>query len=257
MIGLYIFAAVLCVLLILLYSRVRVTVKHDTASGEEPQITISYLFLRINLSPKAPRSVDLRDYTYKRFQKAEKKRLKAEARAAEKAKIKEEKKEAAKKAKAEAKAAAKKAKKDAKNAPATQNRADSAKKPEKKKTGVIPLIWDIKHLIFRVLVKFPTKLRLDVSRLHLRVGGKDAATAAITYGAVTEAVGALLAVLDSFMKVKRDCKNEIEIVPDFLSGKIDADIHICVSIAPAGVLSVVFGFIGGLIAHFIKKIKIT
>ncbi len=257
MIGLYIFAAVVCVLLILLFSRVHLTVEHNTATGDEPKITVSYLFLKFKISPKPSPSVNLRDYTYKNFQKSEKKRLKKEAKSAEKAKAKALKKEAAKKAKADAKEASKKAKKDARSAPPSEKPNTSAEKDEpKKKKSVISFIWEIKHLLLKMVTKFPSKLRLDVTRLKLRVGGKDAATAAITYGAVTEAVGALLVVLESFIKVKRGVENDIEIVPDFLSGKIDADILIRVSIAPAGVLSVVFGFIGGLISHYIKKIKI-
>ncbi len=253
MIGLYILAAVVCVLLILLFSRVKLTVEHNTAAGDEPKITLSYLFLKFRLSPKPAPRVKLRDYTYKNFQKSEKKRLKKEAKATEKAKVKAEKKEAAKKAKSDAKAAAKKARQDAKKAPVgSQPKTEDVPKQKK---SVVSFIWEIKHLLLAMLKKFPSKLRLDVTRLKLRVGGKDAATAAITYGAVTEAVGALLAVLESFMKVKRGAEHEIEIVPDFLSGKIDADVLIRVSIAPAGALSVVFGFIGGLISHYIKKIK--
>lgn len=251
MTGLYIFAAVVCVLLILLHSRVRVTVKHNTDSGDEPEIYVSYMFLKFGISPKKKKRVNLRDYSYKRFQKSEKKRLKKESRKAEKAKAKAAKKEADKKAREAARQAAKAAKKEA---PSQTSGTASSPKEEPKKKGIVSVIWEIKHLIFDALKRFPTKLRLDVSRLKLRIGGKDAATTAITYGAVTEAVGALLVVLESFMKVKRGHENEIEIVPDFTSGKIDADVLIRVSISPAGVLSIVFGFIKGYIVHLLKKL---
>lgn len=251
MTALYIFAAVVCVLLILLYSRVCVTVRHDTSGGDEPEIYVSYLFFKFGISPKKKKKVNLRDYTYKNFQKSEKKRLKKERLKAEKAKAKAEKKETEKKAREQARQAAKAAKK----APSGASGAPSAPSEEpKKKKNVVAFIWEIKDLIFDALKRFPTKLRLDVSRLKLRIGGKDAATTAITYGAVTEAVGALLVVLESFMKVRRGHENEIEIIPDFTSGKIDADVLIRVSISPAGVLSVVFGFIKGYIAHLFRKI---
>lgn len=252
MTGLYIFAAVVCALLILLYARVRVTVRHNTANGDEPDITVSYLFLRFRLSPKKKKRVNLRAYSYKRFQKSEAKRLEKERKKAAKAKEKAAKKEAAEKAEKEARKARKASAKSQSTQPGSPSQTQNDA-PVKKKS-IVSVIWEIKHLIFAALKKLPTKLRLDVSRLKLRIGGKDAATTAITYGAVTEAVGALLAVLESFMKVRRGCENEIEIVPDFTSGKIDADILIRVSVSPAGVLSVVFGFIKGYVVHLIKKI---
>lgn len=235
MTALIIIAAVLCVLLILLYGRVYVTVGYNTERDTEPRITVSYLFLSFGILPKKKKKIKLRDYSYKNFKRSEEKRL------AEKKKEASKKKDASKKSK---KTAAKTASADKK---------DGTKAQGPKKKNVVAVLWDIKDLIFDTLKRFPSKLRLDISRLKLCVGGKDAATAAITYGVVTEAVGAVLAVLDCFIKVKRGYKKEVEILPDFTSGKINADVLIRVSITPAAVLSLVFGFIGGFAIKFVKK----
>lgn len=237
MTALIIIAAVLCVLLILLYSRVYVTVGYNTEQDAEPTISISYLFFKFGILPKKKKKIKLRDYSYKKFKRSEEKRRT------------EKEKEAIKKKKA-----SKKSKKTAtKTASSNSAEKEASQKQGQQKKNVVSVLWDIKDLIFDTLKRFPSKLRLDISRLKLSIGGKDAATTAITYGVVTEAVGAILAVLDTFIKVKRNYKKEVELLPDFTSGKIKADVLIRVSITPAAVISLIFGFIGGFAIKFVKK----
>lgn len=237
MTALIIIAAVLCVLLILLYARVYVIIGYNSERDTEPNITVSYLFLRFGILPQKKKKINLRDYSYKNFKKAEEKR------------IAEKKKEALKKNEA-----SKKTKKAAsKTASSASNKKSGEKAQEQQKKSVVAALWEIKDLIFDTLKRFPAKLRLDISRLKINVGSKDAATTAITYGIVTEAVGAVLAVLDNFVNVKREYKKEVEILPDFTSGKITADVLIGVSITPAALLSLIFGFIGGFVIKFVKK----
>lgn len=217
-------------LLILLFSRVYVTVGYNTKTDSAPSVKISYLFLKFGILPKKQKKINLRDYSYKNFTKSESKRRQ------------EKQGKASKKTKTS---------KKTKSASRSETDAAETKKDEKKNT--VAFLWDIRELIFDTLKRFPSKLRLDVSRLKINVGAKDAASAAITYGIITEAVGAILAVLDCFTNVKRKFKNEVEILPDFVSGKIDADVLIRLSISPASMLSLAFGFVCGFVSKIIKK----
>lgn len=233
MIALYIILAVVGVILLLLHCRVYVNVAYKTDGDAELSLSLSYLFLKIPLMPKKEKKIRLRDYSYKNYQKRKKKETEKARRA---------------KKKADEKAAKKKANKSASSTDTSKTKTEAS--APKKKKSVVYVIYEIRDVIFDVLKRFPSKFRLDVSRLKIRVGGSDAASAAITYGVVTEAVGALLTILEecSFMR-RRAREHEIMITPDFCSGKIDADVKIRLSIKPASVLSLAFRFIKGFISR--------
>lgn len=233
---LYIFLAIAGIFAILLCSRVGVILSYNTEKETDALgVTVSYLFMRIKLLPNE-KKVKLSDYTYKKVQKRKAKAL-----------FKEEKKKASKKDEQKEKKPNGKSDKNAKSAAAPT---------ENKKTNVVKLLYDIKDLIFEVIKTFPTKLRLDISRLKLKIGCDDAAKTAITYGAVTEAVGAIITLLESSpIKTKRGYGHEIMVTPDFLSGKIDADVKIKISIAPSAVLGIGLRFVFGFIKYKLSNLK--
>lgn len=242
MIALYIILAIVGVVMLLLHCRVYVNVAYSTDKDAELSLSVSYLFIRIPILPKKEKKVRLHDYSYKNYQKRKKK----EAAKAERAKKK-----------AELKAAKKTAKKNG-NPKDANTAGNSVSTPaKKKKKSVVYIIYEIRDLIFDFLIRFPSKFRLDVNRLKIRVGGADAATAAITYGVVTEAVGALLTILEECSFLRRGREHEIMITPDFHSGAIDADINIRLSIKPASVLALAFRFVKGFVSRqitvFIRK----
>lgn len=225
MIALYIIFAVLAVFLILLFSRAGITVSYNTKKAPDSvKLYVSYIFFKIAIFPKNEK-IRLSDYTYK---KSEKRKNKAE---------KKEKK-----------------KKDTSNT-ASHTSPNSAKKAkQKKKTDTVRILIDIRELIFDTLKAFPGKLRLDISRLHLNVGCENAASTAITYGAVTQAVGTVLTLLEeSPVKIKRGHKYDVMITPDFVSGKTDANIKIKFSIRPASVISIGLKFIVGFFKYKLSK----
>lgn len=235
MTALYITAAVIGVVLLLIHSRVYINFKYNTSAEDSLCVSISYLFLKIPVIPKKEKRVRVRDYTYKKAQR----RLKKAAEAEEQKRLKSEKK-------AEAKKSASPGKSDA-----TAKKDDNGGKKTKKK-GVVSVVYEIRQIIFDILKRFPSKFRLDVNRLHIRVGGSDAAKTAITYGVITEAVGALVTLLEECSFLRRGRENDIMIVPDFCSGTIDADVFVRLSIKPASVLALIFRFIKGFVSHKIS-----
>ncbi len=232
---LYTLAAIFGVLLLLLHSRVYVTFAYRTDDKASLSMDLSYLFFKLRLIPKKEKKVRIKDYSHKSLQKKKRR----EEKKAEKEKAKSAKKEAAKKT------------------PAPKSGAAGEKKPEeepkKKGKNVVFAILEIRDLIFDAIGRFPGKFRLDVNRLIINVGGKDAAATAVTYGIVTEAVGALLTLLETGMKMRRGSVNDIMITPDYLSGRIDADVKIRLSIKPASVLEIALRFVVGYLSRMIKK----
>ena len=137
----------------------------------------------------------------------------AKKKAAEKAKKKAEKKaEEAKLTKAEKKA---------------RKREKRAKRP--KLTEFIPLVARVAKLFFS---RFFGKIHIKMARLHITVGGKDAANIAMMYGVLYPSLESLLATLSKICHVKDLKKADIQLLPDFTSDKIvfDCDITFRVSL---------------------------
>ncbi len=221
MTALYITLGVLLAVGALLFARIKIKISYNTASssdeGDDIILSVSYLFVNLKILPAKEKKIRLRKFTYK---KTHPKKKKAEKAVTEKKKKK--------------KAAAAPSKKGA---------------PEKKEEaegsgGIVRIISQISDIISDVIGRFPSKLRLDISRFYLSVGGRDAMSAAITYGVAVEAVGAVLTLLEC-SPVDTRCPREesYRIEPDFVSGKIKADIRLVLSIRAGSLISLMLSLI--------------
>lgn len=219
MTALYILAAVACIIAIPFLCRIYFSFSY---SGGEVAILLRYAFLRIHLLPSKQGKIKLGDYTFEKV---------AARQAAEK------KKDAKKQS------SAKKPKK--KKAAAKSKKSDEGEGTEKK--SAISLLLTMREIIFDTIKRFPGKLRLEILRLRLSVGAEDAAATAIGYGAVTQAVGAALTLAEEHadVRIKRDA---VMILPDFLSGKLDADVSVRLSVRVGSF----FGLALRFIFNFIK-----
>ena len=106
------------------------------------------------------------------------------------------------------------------------------KKPEKP-ADTIPLgekIETVISLVKLLCAKLFKHLRLDVSQIVITVGGGDAASCAITYGIVSQAVVYLLAFLDDHMKIRKKRGGEIDVRCDFTAETTTCDILISASL---------------------------
>ncbi len=73
------------------------------------------------------------------------------------------------------------------------------------------------------------KLRVRVRRMHIKVGAEDAAKTAILYGVILQNASCLLSLIENkFTHIKRK-DGEMQIEPDYLSGKCSADIDLTCS----------------------------
>lgn len=198
MTALIIVAAVLLLLALLLFAEGSITLKYDG----ELTVTANALFVKLRLLPKKEKKVRLRDFSLSKYEKMlEKDRAAAEKKQAKKAEKDEKKKQ-------------KKAEKAAEN------------KPKKTISETVDGIKDYAVLVGDVLKTFFGHLRIDVCRAVVTVGGKDASSAAVTYGIVSQSVAYLMELLASVTHFKRKYNEKIDVRADFLSDKISADLEV-------------------------------
>lgn len=216
MIVLYIIAAVIGVFAILFWCRIHISLAYD---GSDIAMSVRYTFLRIKLLPRKPKKIKLRDYTYKKIQKKKKAEKKADKK----------------------KAAKKKSRKSGKKKTKQAHTTGAAAEGGKKKSSTAKLLYDLRHAVLELLIKFPGKLRLVIKRLYITVGAEDAAKTAITYGTVTQAVGTFLTLAQKKADV-RVKENAVMVSYDFILGKIVPDIDATLSIRVGSILRLAIRF---------------
>ena len=127
-----------------------------------------------------------------------------------------------------------------------QAEAKKPKNPEKVKEGPkIPLtdkIATLTSLMRLLLSKFFGHLRLDISKIIVTVGAKDAATCAITDGVVAQSVAYFLEFLDTHLNVSKKRRGEINVLCDFTAESVTYDILIHASMTVWQLLDIGFSF---------------
>ncbi len=132
-----------------------------------------------------------------------------------------------------------------------KKKAEKEKLPEKKKEKepLSETVSFIGELVKYLIGKFLGHLRIDMTRIKIKVGSEDAAKTALLYGMVNTAVSALLDILDSITNVKKKKKTEISVTCDFVSDKTEADIKLGFSLRIWHVFSLAFG----ALKRYLKK----
>lgn len=193
----------LFVLLFTVHANIRIRLTDEFA------LTVRVLGINIPILPQKEKTYNIKDYTLKKIRKREKKKAKQDA-----------KKQAAAKKKALAKAK-KKAEKKAAEAKLTKAEKKAIKKAKRAKrpklTEFIPLTASVAKLFFS---RFFGKIHIKTAKLHVTVGGKDAASIAMTYGILYPAMEGLLITLSRICRLEDMENADILLLPDFTSDKI-------------------------------------
>lgn len=204
------FAAVFCV-------RVRLTVTY----ADELQLRVRVLGIPFRLYPRPEKPLKLRRYTPKAQEKLRRKQAEKQA----KKQSRKEKKQRDK-----------------------QLHPGQAKKKKSVRDAAAQIRF-ITRLIFLILRRFFGYLRTEVSELSVVVATGDAASTAVAYGAASQAVCALLALLRQTRNFRIRAGTRVTVTPDFLAESSSARIRITFSIRPyqcvALLLSAAFGFLKG------------
>lgn len=193
--------------------------------ADELKLDVSVLGIKIGILPKKPKKYKLSDYTLKKIAKRDKKKAEKDAKKAAAAALKKKKK------------AEEKKKKQASQKKLTK--AEIKEQKKKKKASRPPLPKLITLLRDTLGFFFPSlfgKFHFHVARIKLKIGGKDAAETALTYYAVTNALGPVLGFIDRHSNLHGMKRAEIDISPDFLSEEIKADVKIGFSTSLGGLL---------------------
>ena len=107
----------------------------------------------------------------------------------------------------------------------TQKSEVSPQKSTEEK-GILEKLEGLKKLLSILLKNTFGHLKIRTSRIRILVATGDAASTAILWGAVNNAVVFILEMLDNFGKLNYQKQDVIEVTPDFISEKTTADIRI-------------------------------
>ena len=201
--------------------------------SDEVKLSVSILHLiKIKLLPKREKKIKISDYTERKIAKREKKRQKKEA----KAKLKRAKRAEAKKQKK----LDKKARKDA-------ERAGAVKKEVKPSLlDSVNLIASLVEVFFKKFFKY---LKIKVARLRIVVATDDAAKTAVLYGAVSQAVSYIIALLDTHSNLSQTRNVDFGVDVDFCATKPSADVCLSFSLRIGHVVKLALA----LLWRFIKS----
>ncbi len=213
MLALYIIAAILTLIGILLLSHVKLVIRSD--GKLDLRVRLGLLSFRLSHPRKKPK-IKLRDFTQKKY--------------LEKLRLLEAEKN--------------------KKAP------DESEKKKPKDKGSITEIVD---LILEILSKAETytgRLKTEIRRLNVTVGGRDPAQCAITYGVLAQTASYLIELLDTKTKLKKLKLNSVNITCDFLSEKTVFDVDLSVKITVFDALITAIDLLMIKLRHDAKNINI-
>ena len=222
-VALYIILGIIALFVLVFTVRIRVTV--DMA--EELKLNVRVFGINIKILPKKPKKYKISDYTLKKIAKRDRKNAEKEAKKAAAKAGKKAKKDAEKKKKKEEEAKLTKAEK-------------KARKAEKKAS--MPPIPDLINLLTSIIkFFFPSlflKFHFHIARIKIKVGGADAAKIALTYYAISNALGPALSFIEKHSNLHGMRRADIEISPDYLSEEIKADVKLGFSTSIGGILGI-------------------
>lgn len=243
MTGLYVFLGILFAFWLVGMIAARIHIVYDGAF----KLYVTLLgIIKIRIKPSDKDLLDDPDLSPKRKEKIRKKLAKAKIKKKEKLK----KKKAKKKAKEELE---RKKKLEQENAP---RKKKPEEKPKGKKKLTLKEILYIVKLATRVLKiflwRFKKYLYIKAVKIRIKVASDDAAKTAYMHGAIVAALRTLIAVLEETVNFEAVRNKNIGVDVDFLSEKLEADIHIVLRIRVWHLLALVFGAVFTAIGYYIK-----
>lgn len=112
----------------------------------------------------------------------------------------------------------------------TEQEAEKSEKKEKdKKESIVNTVSLITQILERLGV-YAGRLRTNIKSLDITVGGDDAASAAVTYGVISQSVTYLLELLDCKTKLKIPDPDRLSIKCDYTAKEISINVDISVKL---------------------------
>lgn len=112
----------------------------------------------------------------------------------------------------------------------TEQEAEKSEKKEKdKKESIANTVSLITQILERLGV-YAGRLRTNIKSLDITVGGDDAASAAVTYGVISQSVTYLLELLDCKTKLKIPDPDRLSVKCDYTAKEISINVDISVKL---------------------------
>jgi hypothetical protein len=123
--------------------------------------------------------------------------------------------------------------------------------------SMLDVISAIKDIIFTLLSKFFSHLRVDVAKFHINIATGDAASTAITYGAVCDALLHLFAILEPLKGFELPKTRDISVNADYLSERTTADIKISFSLRVWQIIHIILATFIKMVLHNLWQMEKT
>ena len=229
MTGLIIFGSIILFFAFILSLKATISIEYNG----EVALFVRVLFIKIKILPakdkKRPRSMSAKQ-AQKIKNKLEAKKSKKQAKKAEKKKQKAEKK-------------------------AAQKRGE-IKKDKKTPGEILDILVLAAGLVKQVIGKFFGHLQIKLTRIKIKIGTGDAATTALAYGAISQAVNVFFPLLEGINTLSLPRKTEdIDIQADFAAEESEIDLKIAFAIRVWHVFHIAFAALGELIKYFFRSQK--
>ena len=134
-----------------------------------------------------------------------------------------------------------------------EEKQNKTQKPKKTLPEILYIIDLVRTLAAKVIKTFFKHLRIDIAKLKIVVATGDAATTAIAYGAITQAINLLFPILEEIKNFSLPKDTDIDVSVDYLSEGITADIRLGFALRVWHVFAVAFGALFKLIGYLIKN----
>ena len=134
-----------------------------------------------------------------------------------------------------------------------EEKQNKTPKPKKTLPEILYIIGLVRTLAAKVVKTFFKHLRIDIARLKISVATGDAATTAIAYGAITQAINLLFPILEEVKNFSLPKDTDIDVSVDYLSEGITADIELGFALRVWHLFAVAFGALFKLIGYLIKN----
>lgn len=220
MTALIVVACILLFFIFILSLRATVTVEYS----DEVRLSVKVLFLKIKLLPKKKKSGS--------FSMSDKKAQKIKKKLKKKAEKKRLKKQSKKQKKEQEKAV-----------------------PKQKKSleEMLELLRMIKDIVSVVVKRLFKHLRIKLVRFRISVATGDAATTAIAFGAICEAVTLIFPLIDKLKGFDAPRTKDVSICADYLSDSSSFDVKLSFSIRVWHVFHIALGALGTLVRHLVRQ----
>ena len=130
-----------------------------------------------------------------------------------------------------------------------------SKKPKKTPRDILDIISLVANLIAKVISRFFGHLKIKLMRIRIKVATGDAASTAIAYGAITQAINVFFPLIENIKTVRLPVAKEIDINPDFCSDECEIEVKISFSLRVWHLFHVLFVALGEFIKYLFKSMK--